>query len=90
MRTHGIGRVLIAYDRDSAGDRAAEALATQLMAEGVECFRILFPRGTDANSFACGAGSATEALARVIRAAEWMGTGVSIRIGPARRARRPS
>jgi len=27
LRTHGTGRVLIAYDRDPAGDRAADALA---------------------------------------------------------------
>jgi DNA primase len=75
FRIHGTGRVLIAYDRDAAGDRAAESLAKVLMGEGIECFRILFPRGEDANSFACGAGSATEALGRVIRAAEWMGAG---------------
>jgi DNA primase catalytic core len=75
FRTHGTERVLIAYDRDAAGDKAADALAKQLMAEGIECFRVLLPRGEDANSFACAAGSATEALGRVIRAAEWMGAG---------------
>jgi len=75
LRTHGTERVLIAYDRDTAGDRAADALAKTLMGDGIECFRILFPRGADANSFACAASSATEALGRVIRAAEWLGTG---------------
>lgn len=72
---HGIERVLIAYDRDPGGDKAAAALAGTLMGEGAECFRIVFPRGTDANSFACAATSAAEALGRQIRAAEWMGTG---------------
>ncbi len=75
LRAHHTGRVLIAYDRDPAGDRAADALAATLMAEGIECFRILFPRGVDANAFACAASSATEALGRVIRAATWMGAG---------------
>lgn len=75
FRTHGVERVLIAYDRDPAGDNAADALATTLMAEGMECFRVVFPRGGDANAFACEAASASEALGRVIRAAQWMGTG---------------
>ena len=44
--------MLIAYDRDEAGDRAAEKLAQQLMAEGLDCYRILFPKGMDANEYA--------------------------------------
>jgi DNA primase len=75
FRAQGTQRVLIAYDRDAAGDKAAEALAATLVAEGIECFRILFPRGADANSFACEASSPTDALGRVIRAAEWLGAG---------------
>lgn len=83
FRTHRTERVLIAYDRDAAGDKAADALAGSLMAEGMECFRIAFPRGADANAFACEAASATEALGRVIRAAQWMGTGERRRAGRA-------
>ena len=75
FRAHGTQRVLIAYDRDTAGDKAAEALATTLLAQGIECFRILFPRGADANSFVCEASSPADALGRVIRAAEWLGAG---------------
>ena len=45
------------------------------MASGVECFRVLFPRGADANSYACGSASPGDALAQVVRAAEWLGTG---------------
>lgn len=87
LRSHRTERVLIAYDRDPAGDKAAEALAATLLAEGVECFRVVFPRGADAdaNAFACGAGSATEVLGRVIRAAEWMGAGDRRRAGRAER-----
>jgi len=48
----GTERVLIAYDRDEAGDRAAEKLGQKLMAQGIACFRIQFPRGMDANAYA--------------------------------------
>lgn len=42
---HGVRRVLIAYDRDGAGDKAAAGLAAELTAGGVECFRVEFPAG---------------------------------------------
>ena len=41
----GIERVLIAYDRDEAGENAAQKLAAQLTAAGLDCYRILFPKG---------------------------------------------
>ena len=37
FRKHGTQRVLIAYDRDDAGEQAAAKLAVQLIAEGIEC-----------------------------------------------------
>ena len=52
FRHHGVKRVLIAYDRDAAGDKAAEAHAELLMADGMEVFRVLFPKGMDANDYA--------------------------------------
>jgi DNA primase len=36
FKQHGTERVLIAYDRDEAGNKAAEVLAKQLQAEGIE------------------------------------------------------
>ncbi len=36
LRRHGTERVLIAYDRDEAGERAAEKLARELGATGIE------------------------------------------------------
>ena len=72
---HGTTRVLIAYDRDPAGDRAAAALAERLIAMGIECFRVTFPAGADANDVARGAASPTEALGAAIRSAAWMGRG---------------
>jgi DNA primase catalytic core len=68
-------RVLIAYDRDQAGDGAAEPLAAELMAAGIECFRILFPKGMDANTYARKVQPVTKSLGLVIRKAVWMGKG---------------
>jgi DNA primase len=53
--------VLIAYDRDEAGDRAAEKLSAQLNAAGLDCYRILFPKGMDANEYALKVGLRTKA-----------------------------
>jgi DNA primase len=75
FRGYGIERVLIAYDRDEAGDRAAEKLAAQLIGEGLDCYRILFPKGMDANEYALKVGPANKSLGVAIRAAQWMGKG---------------
>ena len=52
FRKHGVRRVWIAYDRDEAGEKAALSLAEELLAMGIECFRVLFPKGMDANEYA--------------------------------------
>jgi DNA primase catalytic core len=75
FQCHDVRRVLIAYDRDAAGDKAAEAHAKLLMADGVECFRILFPKGMDANAYALQVTPAPQSLGALIRSAEWMGSG---------------
>jgi DNA primase catalytic core len=77
LKTCGAERVLIAFDRDEAGDRGAEAIAKQLTAAGLECFRLLFPKGEDANSYARAVGPATKSLGLVIRSAEWLGQGAA-------------
>ena len=70
-----IERVLIAYDRDEAGDRAAEKLSKQLMAEGLDCYRIHFPKGMDANEYALKVAPAAKSLGLAIRKAQWLGKG---------------
>jgi DNA primase len=75
VEARGITRVLIAYDRDPAGDVGAKALAAQLMPMGVECFRVEFPAGADVNDVAVEAANPTDALGRYIRRAAWMGSG---------------
>lgn len=52
FRRCGTKRILIAFDRDDAGERGAQKVAERLMAEGFECFRIHFPKGMDANEYA--------------------------------------
>jgi DNA primase len=75
FKANGVQRVLIAYDRDEAGERAAAKLAPVLMAEGMECFRIQFPKGMDANAYALKVTPATKSLGLLIRQAAWLGTG---------------
>jgi DNA primase catalytic core len=75
FKQHGTKRVLIAYDRDEAGERAAEKLADKLIAEGLECYRIQFPHGMDANEYALKVQPAAKSLGIVIRKAVWFGKG---------------
>jgi DNA primase len=72
---HGTERVLIAFDRDEAGDRAAEKLAQKLTGKGIACYRIQFPKGMDANETALKVAPAAKSLGLLIRTAEWMGSG---------------
>jgi DNA primase len=76
LKSCGAERVLIAFDRDDAGDRGAEAVAKRLMAEGLECYRLLFPKGMDANAYACAVKPAEKSLGVVIRSGQWMGRGL--------------
>jgi len=75
FKEYKIKRVLIAYDRDVAGENAATALAAKLMEEGIDCYRIHFPKGMDANEYALQVQPATKSLGVVIRSAVWLGKG---------------
>jgi DNA primase len=70
-----IKRVLIAYDRDAAGNNAAVDLAKKLGKEQIDCYRLHFPKGMDANQYAQEVTPASKSLGVVIRSAEWMGEG---------------
>jgi len=72
---HGTERVYIAYDRDDAGDKAAAKLAEELMGMGIECFRVQFPKGQDANEYARVTQPAAKALGVLLTGAAWMGKG---------------
>ena len=86
FQRHGTERVLIAFDRDDAGDRAAVKLADKLMDKGIACYRIAFPKGMDANEYSLKVAPAAKSLGLAIRAAEWMGNGKA----PERPVERPS
>jgi len=73
LKANAIERVYIAYDRDEAGERAAEKLAKQLIAEGFQVLRVQFPKGMDANEFALKMKPPAQALALVVRQAQWLG-----------------
>jgi len=72
---HGTERVYIAYDRDEAGDKAAAKLAEELIEIGIECFRIEFPKGVDANEYARQVKPAAKSLGVLINRAAWLGKG---------------
>lgn len=75
FKQYEIKRVLIAYDRDAAGDKAAADLAAKLIAEGIDCYRIEFPKKMDANEYALQVQPAEKSLGVCIRSAVWMGQG---------------
>jgi DNA primase catalytic core len=75
FRRHGVERIFIAFDRDEAGERGAEKLAAELIAGGVETWRVVFPKGMDANEYALKLGPAEKSLGLVLRNAEWLGKG---------------
>jgi DNA primase len=78
FEAHGIERVYIAYDRDKAGDRAAEKLAEELSGRGIECFRVLFPRGMDACEYALKVTPAQKSLRLAVSQSVWMAAGKKV------------
>jgi DNA primase len=75
MKKYGTEKVLIAYDRDEAGEMGARSLAARLMKEGIDCYRLHFPKNADANEYALRTPPAETSLGAVIRAATWLGQG---------------
>ena len=66
-------KVIIAFDRDEAGDKMAAKVADKLSAAGVACCRALFPKGMDANAYACQMKPAAKALGLVLQKADIIG-----------------
>ena len=52
FRKHGTERVLDRLRPRRGGGSSGQKLAEKLTSEGIECFRVLFPRGMDANEYA--------------------------------------
>ena len=75
FRRYRTRRVLIAYDRDEAGETAAASLAVELTGMGIECNRVLFPKGMDANEYALKVAPAAKSLGLLLNKAQWIGKG---------------
>ena len=75
FRKHGTSKVLIAYDRDEAGEKATLALADEFVSMGIDCYRVLFPKGMDANEYGCKVRPAAKSLAVLLNKADWLGKG---------------
>jgi DNA primase catalytic core len=75
FRASGVERVIIAFDRDRAGDAGAVKLAERLMGEGFGSYRLKLPHGMDANEYALKVTPASKSMGTLIRSAEWMGNG---------------
>jgi DNA primase catalytic core len=75
LQKHGTERVYIAYDHDEAGNKAAAKLAAELMQTGIECFRVEFPKGMDANAHALKTQPASLSLGVLLNSASWLGKG---------------
>ncbi|MCF6312419.1 MAG: CHC2 zinc finger domain-containing protein [Verrucomicrobiales bacterium] len=71
IKAANLDAVRIAYDADDSGELAAKRDAERLQKIGVECFRVRFPLGEDANSYALAAGG--DALKKAVRSAAWLG-----------------
>jgi DNA primase len=75
FQKHATKRIYLAYDRDEPGERAAQAHGEEIMQMGIECFRVQFPRGQDANEFALKNQPAAKFLGMYLTSAAWMGKG---------------
>ncbi len=75
FKRYGTTQVLIAFDRDEAGERGAEKVAAQMMAAGISCYRVQFPRDMDANEYACKVTPAAKSLELALKSAVFMGKG---------------
>ena len=75
FKSCGIRRVLIAYDRDDAGNRAADKLTAVLIDAGIDVFRVLLPKNMDVNEYALSVTPATKSLGVALRQSQWLGNG---------------
>jgi DNA primase len=75
FKKHGTKKVLIAYDRDEAGEKAAHELAAELISMGIDCYRVLFPKGMDANEYGCKVKPSCKSLGVLLNKVEWLGKG---------------
>jgi DNA primase catalytic core len=93
LKYHRTERIYIAYDRDDAGEKAAQEHSEELIEMGIECFRVQFPKTVkDANEFALKVQPPAKSLGVMLNRAAWLGKGkrptVSV-IEPAKESDQP-
>ena len=67
--TAHVRRVFLSYDRDEAGDQGTALAAETLAAHGIECLRVMFPPGYDANRYALEVTPPEKSLGVLLRSA---------------------
>ncbi|MBN2258317.1 MAG: toprim domain-containing protein, partial [Anaerolineaceae bacterium] len=70
--------IRLAYDHDEPGNKNAQHHAESFLKEGKDCFRIVFPRGMDANEYIQKVDNPSESLRHLINSAVWLGKGTSV------------
>ncbi len=75
MKKHRTTIVFIACDRDEARGKAAIAPADELIGMGIDCYRVLFPKGMDANYYGCKVKPTARSLGVLLNTANWLGKG---------------
>ena len=73
FKSESVGRVIIAYDTDDAGDRAALDLADKLQGMNIGSYRARLPKGMDINGYALKVQPASKSLGLVFSHAQWLG-----------------
>lgn len=81
LQHHQVKVVYIAYDRDDAGDNAAEKLAGMLAEHGITCYRVIFPKGMDANDFLVASGNPKKSLDLLLEQAQPLNAVASVNAG---------
>jgi DNA primase catalytic core len=88
---HGIERAFVAFDGDEGGRRGTLEATQRLMEAGVECWKVEFPAGLDANEFALRHAPAAQSLGQLLRLAQRLGPSRSPRLAaPTAPAQLPS
>jgi DNA primase catalytic core len=75
LKKYGTKKIYIAYDRDDAGEGAAQSLAEELLAMDIDCYRVQFPKNMDANEYALKVQPAAKSLGILLNKAAWLGKG---------------
>lgn len=80
FKRHGIKRVLIAYDRDEAGNTAAEKLVEPLIEQGISVYRIEVPKDMDINEYALSVKTPDKSLGTLIRKANKLSDALPVEV----------